>query len=269
MTTTVKTFAPGYERVENGWIKFPSDVKLRKSLFNQEVFDHPAKANLYLLQSIVEYVSEEGETILEPFGGTGSILIATQMGRKVVMVELEPYFQELIKDGIDRFQAGETAKVVGGDCRLVLPLFCHHAIFSPPYGNVLSQTGLKKGRNFKSGEEGSLQKQFGAYSGSSANGLNIGRLSDFYYVNAMEEVYKRLFMSIPTGGTMTVLTKDHMGADKKRVMLGADCIRMAGKAGFRLKDWFKWKAPGAVTQKIAIAKGAEAVLDEDIIIFSK
>ncbi|KKM85910.1 hypothetical protein LCGC14_1284190, partial [marine sediment metagenome] len=105
-----KEFAPTRERTEEGWLLYPSDIAYRKRLpFPDEVFEHPAKAQLYLLEDIVEYVSEGGEIILDPFGGTGSILVATMMGRNVIMLELEPHFVEIINEAMNGFTGRSMA----------------------------------------------------------------------------------------------------------------------------------------------------------------
>ncbi|GAH88801.1 unnamed protein product, partial [marine sediment metagenome] len=54
-----KEFATEYPRNEDGLILFPRDSDYRKELFPLLKLDeHPAKANIYLVQAIVEYVSQ-------------------------------------------------------------------------------------------------------------------------------------------------------------------------------------------------------------------
>ena len=57
-------FAPEYPRNSDELILFPRDSDYRKELFPLLKLDeHPAKANIYLVQAIVEFVSEPEETI--------------------------------------------------------------------------------------------------------------------------------------------------------------------------------------------------------------
>ena len=53
----MKQFASEYNLNEAGWIKFPPDSDYRKKMFPPEVNTHPAKANVYLVQAIIEYLS--------------------------------------------------------------------------------------------------------------------------------------------------------------------------------------------------------------------
>jgi DNA modification methylase len=263
-----KQFAPQYSRTPEGWVLFPHDVSYRKRLFPDQVFEHPAKAQLYLLEAITEYVSEPGETILDPFGGTGSMLVATLKNRNVIMCEVEPHFVDLINQSINKIQEhldykGGIMIVIPGDNRQTLPIPCDHVITSPPYSNILSGTGLKQDIG-RSNTDAAMTK----YSGENASPLNIGRLSQFLYSQHMVKVYSLLFQSIRPGGTLTILIKDRM-RQGKRDLLSDACIRACVEAGFELKDWFKWKAPGTAQQKLMQSKGFDTVEDEDIIILRR
>ena len=258
-----KTFAPQYPRNEQGWVLFKSDTSRRKSLpFPDRVFEHPAKANLNLLEAIIDYISEPGETILDPFGGTGSLLTAANMGRRVLLIELEEAFQEMIEESLPQFGDG-TSMLIKGDCRQILPIPCDHALFSPPYANILSGTGLKYGIGRSVSREA-----MNRYSGDSASALNLGRLSDFLYARNMEKVYQKLFTSIKPGGTMTIIIKDKIKGGI-REFLSVPCIRTCAEAGFKLAEWNKWKAPGTAQQKLMASKGFDTVQDEDIITFKR
>ena len=80
-----KDFAPEFPRTDEGWIKFPRDIEARKGLFfPEEVMSHPAKMNFHLEQSIIEYVAKEGDVLLDPFGGTGTLMIAALQGMSIV-----------------------------------------------------------------------------------------------------------------------------------------------------------------------------------------
>lgn len=274
-----KEFAANRERTEEGWILYPSDIAYRKRLpFPDEVFEHPAKAQLYLLEDIVEFVSKKGDVILDPFGGTGSMLVATLMDRPTVMIELEDHFVNLIHEAIDGFRSMTISKtvvdgypvchepasamVITGDNRQILPISCDHAIFSPPYSDILKGTGMK---NVGRGVSDEAMKK---YAGEAASPLNLGRMSQFLYAQHMKRVYKLLGQSVRPGGTMTILIKDRM-RQGKREHLSEACIKACNEAGFKLQDWFKWKAPGVAQQKLMKSKGFTVVEDEDILIMRK
>jgi len=72
--------------------------------------DHFAKKPTELPTRAIENSTQYGETVLDPFGGTGTTLIAAeQTGRKCVMLEADPSYCDTI---IRRWEqtTGETAK---------------------------------------------------------------------------------------------------------------------------------------------------------------
>jgi len=70
-------------------IKFGSDTKHRKQWFTGISFSHPAKMSLPLQLWLIDNFTKEGEVILDPMAGSGTILVACSMGRNVIAVDLE------------------------------------------------------------------------------------------------------------------------------------------------------------------------------------
>src|SRR5437667_4168445 len=122
LTTKTREFAPGVPKDEHSWLVFPRDVEYRKSLFPQGVFNHPAKANCFLIEALVDYLTEPGDTIIDPFGGTGTLLLAARKGRKVVLIDVEEQFVELQKQALKSWDGTELVDtfLYHGDSRQVL-----------------------------------------------------------------------------------------------------------------------------------------------------
>jgi len=260
-----KLFAPTYERDDEGRVLFPRDSDLRALLFPYtDPSEHIAKANMVMVRALVELVSEPGETILDPFAGTGTILVALTVGRKVIMMELEEPFQKTIEQnvrGISRTipDADELAMLIPGDCSKILPLppgLFHHMIFSPPYSNLLKKKGTM--------DKTSIDLGYASATTYTAHSDNIGNLNDFMYYQKMEKTYKKFYSSLPAGGTMTIIIKDRMEAGQ-RVRLGdraeRDCLRI----GFELVERNKWFAVGGGYSAINRAMGLETVMEESLI----
>ena len=189
-----KSFAPDYPRNEQGWILFPRDTEVRKTLFPQGVFEHPAKMNLFLAQELVRYLTEPGDLILDPFGGTGTLLIGATEGRHITLIELEPDYVALINEAANALPHPDSnVAVLVGDCRLILPVPCDHAIFSPPYASSLTRPREK---DMEKGIGGSYTKQTVAYA-EKASALNLGRLNTFSFKQAQQRVYEKLYQGIP------------------------------------------------------------------------
>lgn len=268
----MNNFALGCPRDENNWLLFPKDTQLRKQLFfPDEVNRHPAKMNLHLQQAIIEYAVKEGEVILDPFGGTGSVMIAALQGIRVILIEIEEGYHQLELQAKERLaeeipSAGELITLLHGDIRMLMPIPCNHIITSPPYAAALHiRTETKRMRERPDDKFSQLDIQMNEYTKSPRN---LGRLNNFLYNQEMEKVYKLCYQSILTGGTLTVILKDRI-RDQKRVRLTGWADKVCQRVGFKLELWEKWKPPGIQFTAINKLHGLETVEDESIMIYRK
>jgi len=277
-----KSFASQYPRNENGWILFPRDVEYRRSLFPNpklgsvtDVFQHPAKMQLYLVESLVEYLTEPGDWILDPFGGTGSTALALRSGRNVVLIEIEESFNTIIHETAELlvpngrqwpFPGGWSWEPVGspglgelrvyvGDNRKMVPLMgkdkIKAVITSPPYSTALKNAGRL---------QASMREEY------AHDFANMGNLNPFYWEQAMKELWQAMAQVVVPGGYVAMINKDMMrSGQRENLSLGL----LRGALGFQYKEWYKWATPGTQRTLAMKAKGAEAVLDEDILIFRK
>lgn len=266
-----KVFAPEYDRNDEGLILFPSDANYRKEVFSFwdrlgiNLSEHPAKANTFLIQAIVEYVSEPGETVMDIMAGTGTILVAALIGRRVVCIEIEGDYIKLLEEAARDIEdiapgGGDLITIVEGDCSKILPLpVADHIIFSPPYANIMRKKKLDKLSAEMLGE--GLLKY-------SKHQDNVGNLNEFLYHQRMEIIYRKAFDSLPSGGTLTIVVKDHI-EQGERIYIGKRAARDCTRLGFIEQDWFKWLPPGSAYIGFMRARGDLVVEDEDIIVLRK
>lgn len=111
---------------ELAWTSFDKVVRLYHFMWNglcregsREVEGksrvHPTQKPVGMLSDILKDFSEEGDLILDCFGGSGSTLIACeQTDRTCYMMELDPHYVDVI---IERWQnlTGETAVLLNAD----------------------------------------------------------------------------------------------------------------------------------------------------------
>lgn len=266
------TFAEGYSRTPEGWVVFPSDANYRKEMFPQEVNKHPAKANVFLIQAIVEYVSYEDDLILDPMSGTGTIMTGGLIGRNIICVEISEHFHSLQKIGLARLEEiapgiEDHVSLVNLPCQQYLPIpeLANHIVFSPPYASIMKKTGKV--------DKLSAEKMSDIMDEYSKHPLNLGLMNDFIWGQEMERIYKLCFDTLKPGGTMSLIVKDHYEKQKSgerlRIQLSQSAYDACMRIGFRPMGWFKWKAPGSPYLKIYKSRGWEVVEDEDIIIVRK
>ena len=265
-------FAPEFNRNEQGWILFPRDIQDRKSLFfPEEVMKHPAKMNFHLQQAIIEYIAKEGDTLLDPFGGTGTLMIAALQGYRVILLEIEEGYHKLQQQAKEELNkqvpgAGDLIMLLHGDNRLLLPIPCNHIITSPPYAQAMNIKKVRTKR--KDAPDDWLVEQDKVMLEYSKSPRNLSKLNTFLYNQEMSKIYKLCYQSLTIGGTLTIIIKDRID-EGKRVYLSKWVDKVCKAIGFQLDLWEKWKAPGHGFTNIAKSQGKEVVSDEDILVYRK
>lgn len=70
--------------------------------------EHPTTKPQSWMERVVEVFSEPGDTILDPFAGSGSTLVAAhRLGRSAVGIELIPEYGEMVKERVRALLAAE------------------------------------------------------------------------------------------------------------------------------------------------------------------
>ena len=142
-------------------LKFNSDTKHRKQWFTGLSFSHPAKMSLPLQLWIIENYTSEGEVILDPMSGSGTILVACSMGRDVIAVELEQKFCDMMgKNWLKIQQRGcqlgysmGTCKIIQGDARNLEGVLADKIITSPPYAEMMQTPAHSRDDEFGQGKD--------------------------------------------------------------------------------------------------------------------
>ncbi len=262
-----KQFAPDFERNEEGWIIVPDDVAWRKAVFPPSVMKHLAKLHMHIQQSIYHYVSEPGEVLLDPMGGTGTLMMAALEGRIVITLDIEEGYHELQKEVYTYLRANNSnvssCFQLHGNCKIFLPIFCDHIITSPPYGQALKPSKTLTGivaDKYRVDEE-----EFARYASTTGN---VGMHNTFLYNRDMRKVYKLYFQSLRPGGTVSIVIKDIIEKGK-RTYFSDWILKTCHEIGFEDYAWFKVSMQGGVWQDIRRSKGLDTVDDEDIIILRR
>ncbi|MCK4414922.1 MAG: hypothetical protein KAY32_15415 [Candidatus Eisenbacteria sp.] len=264
----MKQFAPEYNINAEGWFKFPADAEYRKRMFPPEVNQHPAKANVYLVQAIIEYVSEPEDILMDIMAGTGTLMVGALIGRSVICIEISKKFHALqvaALEHLERIAPGISGMIslVNLPCQTYLPIpnLADHIIFSPQYAGILKKKSVTDQWNIDTGYD------FVEYS---KNPLNLGTMSEFLWMHEMEKVYAQCYQTLKPNGSMTLIVKDHMSAGK-RVLLTDKAIKASVQVGFSYNpdEHFKWAAPGMPYTSARRARGELTVDDEDIVVLRK
>ena len=254
-------FAEQYPRLADGIIDIPDDKGLRQALFLRKV-EHPAKNNLYLLDAITDYLTKPGDRVLDPMAGGGSTMYVARKDRSVTLIELEPAFVELLYENRPGF-TGEIT-IIPGDCRKILPIpgTFDLIMFSPPYANQLKAS---KGAAVYDPEQRGIAQGIVDFV---THPDNLSKLSEFWFNQAMSDVYERCLASLKPTGYMVIIIKDQM-RNRERVRYAEQHSRMAMRLGFELAEWHQHKHIGKLWGFYNIKHGIEQVEEEDILMFRR
>lgn len=88
-----------------GDVKFPVDLVSLHAIANASPkwINHPSPKPERLMRWLVEHATPEGGTVLDPFAGSGTTLVAARyLGRRVVGIEREERYCELVARRLDQ-----------------------------------------------------------------------------------------------------------------------------------------------------------------------
>lgn len=107
---------------EMAWCSFHTPVRIYHQLWNGMIREgehgkrlHPTQKPVRMLAEVIEDFTDEGDVILDVFGGSGSTLIACeQSGRRCMMSELSEYYCTVIIDRWETFTGKKAVLLEGG-----------------------------------------------------------------------------------------------------------------------------------------------------------
>jgi len=99
---------------ELAWTSFDTAVRkvkwtwngmLQQDMKNKDVREHPTQKPVGVMSWILREYSEEGQTILDPFLGSGTTVVAAEsLGRKWIGIEKEPKYCEIARRRLSQVQ---------------------------------------------------------------------------------------------------------------------------------------------------------------------
>jgi hypothetical protein len=236
------------------------DVYQRARLFDAASFTHHAKANLNLLQSIVDRYSQPGDLLIDPMGGAGSILVGLLTGRRVIVGDVESQWARLLRDNHQALHhqsiiAFNTPGLPAQWDAAKLPLASGQGdlfITSPPYFDTFSDWDATSNLLVERDHVNEHGISYGVHPRQLAN-IHVYEA----YLRAMLAVYQEVWRTLSTSGKLVLILKDVIRGGR-RVPVVEDNLCLARCAGFRLLERFDVPARGTRFRNVNKARLGQA-----------
>jgi len=211
------------------WILFNalhSDLKEERTV-TKETAAHPATFSPTMISEFVRFFTKEGQTVLDPFAGIGSTLVACdRTGRKGIGIELSNKYAKIAK-------MRTKQRVIIGDARDISKMnipSIDYSISSPPYWNILHRsTGDFKKRREKNDYDTKYSEEH----------ADLGNIEDYdQFIEEIFKIYKQIYSILKNKGYITVIIKN-VKKQGKLYPLAWDLAERLGKL-YVLKDEKIW-----------------------------
>lgn len=204
--------------------KSPEEVKLR----------HPAMFPVELCKRLIEIYTKRGETVLDPFMGSGSTVVAARdLGRKGIGVDINPDYFKLAKERLSQQKLFKEdiiePEIFCEDARnisdIIEPNSVDLVITSPPYWNVHTR---KRTADYKESRP---------Y--SSLNG-DIGNIPDYgKFMEDLKLIFKKVYEVLKSGKRCIVIVMD-IRVGSRFIPFHIDITKIMEEIGFILEDIIIW-----------------------------
>lgn len=226
------------------WIKATKSVWYSRPPQRDKLKEqHPATYPESDIEQLIKFFTKEGQTVLDPFLGSGSTLMACHDTKRFgTGIELIDKWVEISQERIkqvetqkilDSFVTGQetTQKVIHGDAEEGLKKFdrdfFHFIVTSPPYWGILNKPLDHKTKRERTGKGLDVK-----YSEDEKDLANVKKYSDF--LKSLQKVWKECYRVLKKKRYMCVVVSDFR--HKSRFILyHADIAKSMEEVGFILK----------------------------------
>jgi len=228
----------------------PGFGKWRK-FFPEDAIRHPAKANLNLINFLIDKYSREGDLILDPMAGTGSTcVLAALKGRDAICIDIEPLFfqwMEKAREIVEKTpMLGRKGRIINilGDARRLSELLkqIDIVITSPPYAETISHKSGGPVKKIVNVGISTITARTYSENENNIGNLPLGDMSRSEgrptYFSEMLKVYNEMYKVLKPNGYAIVIIKPFI-RNRQVIDLPYYTWLMMEKIGFKLEKIYK------------------------------
>jgi len=193
---------------------------------------HPATFSERDIERLIRLFTKEGQSVLDPFVGTGSTLLACHStGRRGIGIELVDEWMQITRQRLADAGAAEEQTVLAGDAREKLDEIGAESVgfvvTSPPYWSILGRDA-----GMKAQAERVARKLPTKYSEEAGD---LGNLQDYdTFLASLGEVFAKCETVLRPAGYLACIVSDFRHGPKFH-MYHADIARVIEEQGLPLK----------------------------------
>lgn len=228
------------------WIQYSVSIwkNIQKSP-EEKKLNHPAIFPTELIRRLLKMFSHEGDTVLDPFLGSGTTAVASALeNRNCIGFEISEEYYKLAKNRIDNLckdhcnpelyseskNFTNRISIYRDDSRNLTKYVDEKSIdiciTSPPYWNVLSNKRTADG------------KQTRDYKTDNINDISKLELYEDF-LSSLEDIFSKVYSCLKDEGYCILIVMD-IRKKNKFYPLHCDIIYMMNKIGFSIEDIIIW-----------------------------
>lgn len=195
------------------WLKSTRSWFMLRPKGRGSKISHPASFPEELVTNYIQFFTKKDALVCDPFLGSGTTtLVARQIQRNAIGIELNEKYAKLSQDRLDEFQENKTKQiVVNDDSRNIQKIFkengipqCDFCITSPPYWNQLKNKGLKNTKErTEHREKLNLDVDYGS------NSQDLGMIDEYeLFLDAQDEIFDNVYDLMKPKSYLLVVTNN-------------------------------------------------------------
>lgn len=198
---------------------------------DKRAYGHPAPFMIPDVSKLISLFTKKGMTVLDPFAGSGSALIAANMlGRHAIGIDINPQYKRLASARLRELNFSDYSYLVGDARECIADIASiDYAVTSPPYHNILKNNG--NGLRHNSGKAYRIAARDGVeyYTDDPRDLGNCEHYSDF--INGFQAVMTQLYLKLIPGRYATIIIGDFT-VNKREQCVQADMVQLMQRIGF-------------------------------------
>jgi DNA modification methylase len=209
---------------------------------------HPAVFPIALARKVIELFTHCGELALDPFVGSGTVLLAAQeLHRNAVGFDLKAEYVELSARRLEPAPSpnGSWQIAIEDDAAAIPEYLAEESVSliwtSPPYANMLNRKRKNKSRRERKNDQLGKVEQY------SQDPRDLGTMDLKTYTRAMGDIFEALLPLLRPRGHCVINVPD-MWWENERITLHVALIVELRKRGYELRNTIIWDRTNIVNK---------------------